>query len=168
VAGRRVFFSFYYKDDVWRASNIRNAGQFDAVAAAGWRDASLWEEAQNKGDAAIRRLIDTGLSGTSVTAVLIGSNTASRRWVDYEISESVERGNGLLGVRIHNVKDQYGRKSNRGEVPKLLFNGRYPVRDWDASGFGRWVERAAIDAGKLCLKHRQQGCLICKLQLSLW
>jgi len=165
VAGRRVFFSFHY-EDVWRASNIRNSRQFDAVAAAGWRDASLWEEAQRKGDAAVRRLIDNGLKGTSVTAVLIGTQTAARRWVKYEITESILRGNGLLGVRIHRLKDHHGERSDRGGVPKAL--GRYPVYDWDASSFGRQVELAAINAGKPCLKHRRNGCWLCKLQLNLW
>jgi hypothetical protein len=35
-------------------------------------------------------LIDNALKGTSVTAVLIGAQTASRRWVKYEIDKSVE------------------------------------------------------------------------------
>jgi MTH538 TIR-like domain (DUF1863) len=118
MAGRRVFFSFHYKDDVWRASNARNAGQFDARAAAGWSDASLWEETKKKGPAAIRCLIDGGLEGTSVTAVLIGTHTAERNWVTYEIEKSIERGNGLLGVRIHNMKDQDGRRSGRGRAAR--------------------------------------------------
>src|SRR5487761_1557391 len=101
MAGRRVFFSFHYKEDVWRASNVRNSGQLDARAAAGWNDASLWEKTKRDGDAAVRRLIDDGLEGTSVTAVLIGAHTAGRQWVTYEITKSIERGNGLIGVRIH-------------------------------------------------------------------
>ena len=49
-------------------------GEVDARASAGWTDASIWEEAERKGDAAIRSLIDAGLKGTSVTAVLIGAD----------------------------------------------------------------------------------------------
>jgi hypothetical protein len=103
MAGRRVYFSFHYDNDIWRASNVRNSARFDAVARASWSDASIWEEAKRKGDDAIRRLIDNGLKNTSVTAVLIGEETASRRWVNYEIEKSIKRGNGLLGVRIHCV-----------------------------------------------------------------
>jgi len=97
MTGRRVFFSFHYEEDVWRASNARNAGQFDARAAAGWTDASLWEKAKQYGPAEIPRLIDTGLDGTSVTAVLIGAHTAQRDWVTYEIEQSIKRGNGVNG-----------------------------------------------------------------------
>ncbi len=89
MPGRRVFFSFHYEQDVWRATNVRNSGKVDAAAAAGWNDASLWEEAKRKGRAEIERLIDDGLRGTSVTAVLIGAETANRPWVKYEIEKSI-------------------------------------------------------------------------------
>lgn len=168
MAGRRVFFSFHYKEDVWRASNARNAGQFDARAAAGWADASLWEKTKQKGPAAIRRLIDAGLDGTSVTAVLIGAHTAQRDWVAYEIERSIERGNGLLGVRIHKMEDQHGKRSTRGPVPKALDHDGYRVYTWDASRFGKWVELAAIDAGKKCLRHQDKGCGRCKFVLRYW
>ena len=168
MTGRRVFFSFHYKQDVWRASNVRKSGQFDARAAAGWNDASLWEETKKKGPAAVRWLIDDGLDGTSVTAVLIGTHTADRQWVTYEIEKSIERGNGLIGVHIHNMKDQYGKKSDRGPVPKALADGGFHVYNWDSSNFGRWVELAAIDAGKPCLKHQTKGCWWCKFLLRYW
>ena len=168
MAGRRVFFSFHYNDDVWRASNARNAGQFDARAAAGWRDASLWEEAKRRGPAAIRRLIDGGLDGTSVTAVLIGTHTAERQWVTYEIEKSIQRGNGLLGVRIHNLKDQHGERSSRGPVPKALADGGYRVYTWNVSSFGKWVELAAIDSDRKCLRHQTKGCWRCKFLLRYW
>src|SRR5215813_12253509 len=78
MAGRRVFFSFHYEQDVWRASNVRNAGKVDATSAAGWADASIWEEAKLKGRSELERLINAALRGTSVTAVLVGAETASR------------------------------------------------------------------------------------------
>jgi hypothetical protein len=73
-----MFFSFNHEQDIWRATNVRKAGEFDAVARAGWNDASLWEKAKQKGDE-IRRLIDTQLNGTSVTVVL---SVRIRRIVD--------------------------------------------------------------------------------------
>lgn len=167
MPGRRAYFSFHYKNDVWRASNVRNSAQFD-VARAGWTDASIWEDAKRKGDAAIRALIDKGLKGTSVTVVLIGSATASRRWVKYEIQKSIERGNGLLGVRIHMIRDQNGQKSAAGEIPKALREGGYPVYDWNANQLGNAVEVAAIKAGKPCLAHNKQGCLVCRVGKGLW
>jgi hypothetical protein len=61
-----------------------------------------------------------GLEGTTVTAVLIGAQTAVRLYVDYEIERSIARGNGLLGVYIHTLKDQYGFTTVQGSVPWRL------------------------------------------------
>jgi hypothetical protein len=69
------------------------------VAAAGFADASLWEKAKAKSDDAIKRLINDGLQNTSVTVVFIGAKTARRKFINYEIDKSIERGNGLVGIR---------------------------------------------------------------------
>lgn len=139
---RRVFFSFHYQRDIWRVNQIRNAGVVDASAAAGWSDASLWEEAKKKGDAAIKRLIDKGLKGTTVTAVLIGSRTASRRYVNYEIEQSLAQGNAVFGIRIHNLADQDGKTDGQGGIPEALSRANAPVFDWDREQFGEWVQQA--------------------------
>jgi hypothetical protein len=157
-----VFFSFHYEQDVWRATNVRNAGKVDATSAAGWADASLWEEAKRKGRPELERLISAGLQGTTVTAVLIGVETASRPWVAYEIQRSIDRGNGLIGVRIHKIKDQAGQCSRRGPTPELLEQGGYRIYDWDRDYFGRWAEWAAIEAGKPCLSHGEVNCFSCR------
>jgi hypothetical protein len=161
MPGRRVFFSFHYEQDVWPATNVRNSGKVDATAAAGWNDASLWEESKRKGRSEIERLINDGLRGTSVTAVLIGAETATRPWVKYEITKSIERGNGLIGVRIHRLKDQAGRRGERGSVPTALSEGGFRIYDWDRNNFGRWVEWAAVAAGKDCLRHKKANCFTC-------
>lgn len=162
MPGRRVFFSFHYELDVWRATIVRNSGKVDASAAAGLNDASVREEAKRRGDRQIERLIEQGLERTSVTAVLIGQETASRRWVTHEIHRSVARGNGLLGVRIHRLKNHRGERGRRGAVPEALLAAGAPVYDWDPDSSGRWVEWAAIAADKLCLRHRSANCFSCR------
>ncbi len=77
---------------------VRNSNVVEGFESAGFLDSSLWEEAQKKGDEAIKRLINDGLKGTSVTVVLIGAKTSEREYVEYEIERSWERGNGLIGV----------------------------------------------------------------------
>jgi hypothetical protein len=112
---RRVFFSFHYKRDIWRANVVRNSWVTQDKESTGFWDASLWEEAKKKGNEAIKRMIDKGLEGTSVTVVLIGAETSDRDWVKYEIKKSHERGNGLLGVYIHNIKDKDERTDKKGD-----------------------------------------------------
>lgn len=161
MAGRRTFFSFHYERDVWRASIVRNAGVVDASAAAGWNDASIWEEAKQKGDAELRRIIRKGLEHTTVTAVLIGKETSTRKWVKFEIEESIARGNGLVGVYIHTLKDASGNTDTKGAKPKLLVDNGAPAYDWNKDRFGAWVEKAAIKAGHACLKHGKKNCASC-------
>jgi MTH538 TIR-like domain (DUF1863) len=140
---RHVFFSFHYQRDIWRANVVRNSGAVIGEAAAGFRDASLWEEAKKKGDVAIKKMIDGALEGTSVTVVLIGAETANRKYVDYEIEKSIERGNGLIGLRIHNIKDRTGYVDYAGAIPSRLSAGGYPTYTWtDCEDFAKWVEEA--------------------------
>ncbi len=158
---RKVFFSFHYQLDIWRVNQIRMAHIVEGTAAAGFHDASIWEEAKAQGDDAVHRLINRGLEGTTVTAVLIGSETANRKYVKYEIDQSIERGNGLLGVYIHDLKDQRGYGTSQGDNPfdrltwtrnqqklSTTYRTYYWSRDSGYSNFGKWVEDAAIAAGR--------------------
>lgn len=167
MTGRRTFFSFHYKRDVWRAANIRNCGKIDAQAAAGWTDASLWEAAKAKGDSAVQRAIETALKNTSVTVVLIGAETYKRRWVDYEIRRSYERGNGVIGVRIHNVRDQNQKTDTPGPIPERLVTNRAAIYDFNARLLGGWVEKVAIATGHPCLDHGENDCLTCRLRIMV-
>ncbi|HWR15637.1 MAG TPA: TIR domain-containing protein [Terriglobales bacterium] len=142
---RRVFFSFHY-EDIWRVNVVRNSHVVEGCSAAGFQDASMWEEAKKKGDAAIKKLIEAGLSGTSVTAVLIGPHTYSREYVNYEIERSIERGNGLLGIYIHQIKDKYQQTTYQGSAPTPLVGAGAKLYLWDGSKFGDWVEEAYKEA----------------------
>jgi hypothetical protein len=139
---RRVFFSFHYGRDLWRVNVVRNSGVVEGVSAAGFHDASLWEETKKRGGEAIKKLIDSGLNGTTVTVVLIGSQTASRIYVSYEIEQSVARGNGILGIRISNIKDEHGNTESPGPIPPALAKTGAPIYDWEYGRLGEWVERA--------------------------
>lgn len=147
---RRVFFSFHYERDVWRASVVRNSWLTKPDReSAGFFDAGLWEEAKKKGPTSIKKMIDDALKNTSVTAVLIGNQTANRDYVKYEIEQSVARGNGLLGVWIHKIKNSKGLMDDAGSNP---LPSKYKVYAWNndkgSVNFGSWVEAAAKAAGK--------------------
>ena len=144
---RRVFFSFKY-EDVSRAMVVRNSWVTQVKEAAGFIDAADFEKIKRQGDAAIKRWIDEQLKGTSVTVVLVGQKTCSSRWVKYEIEKSIAIGNGLLGIDISKIKDLQGNTSARcGEIPTgyafyLWF------KDDGYSNMGKWIEKAAKDAGR--------------------
>jgi len=160
---RRAFFSFHFERDVWRVNQVRHSWVTKDREAAGYIDAAAFEEVKKGGKPAIHRWIDDNLHGTSVTVVCIGAETAQREYVRYEIQKSLDRGNGLLGVRIRNVKNMTGQMDASGANPFQLFDDyssgsrrplsdRVPVYDWvNDNGYanlGAWVEAAAAKAGR--------------------
>ena len=54
--------------------------------------------------------------------VLIGSETANRKYVKYEIEHAWELGIGIIGIYIHNLEDKSGLTSKKGENPFNSFN----------------------------------------------
>jgi hypothetical protein len=144
---RRVFFSFEYSD-VSRAMVVRNSWVAQGKEAAGFVDAADFEKLKQQGDEAVKRWIDGQLMNTSVTVVLVGAQTCSSRWVTYEIAASKERGNGLLGIDISQIKDFSGNTSTCcGQLPQ-----GYPFYRWFGDkgyeNMGTWIEAAAKAAGK--------------------
>lgn len=145
---RRVFFSFHYKRDIWRVNQIRNIPNVTGCSAAGFQDASLWEEAKKKGESAIKKLIDDGLMNTSVTVVCIGEKTAGRKYINYEIQQSIERGNGIVGIQIHDLKDSDGNTDSAGSIPAMIENNGYKVYKYvDHEKLAKRIEEAFEAAG---------------------
>ena len=111
---RRVFYSFHYKKDCWRVSQIKNIG---AVEGQPLLSSNEWESVEEKGDKAIQKWIDDNMSGKSCLVVLIGQNTAGRPWVNYEIEKAWKDGKGVMGVYIHGIKDSGGNQATKGKNP---------------------------------------------------
>jgi hypothetical protein len=144
---RKTFFSFKYKD-VSRAMVVRNSWVAQGKEAAGFIDSADFEEVKRKGDTAIKNWIDGQLEGTSVTVVLVGEKTCNSRWVKYEIQKSIERGNGLLGIDVSEIKDLQGNTSERCEEIPSGYNFYLWKKDDGYKNMGNWIENAAKDAGK--------------------
>jgi hypothetical protein len=125
-------------------NQVRNANVVAGPDVAGFFDHSEYEEAKRKGDEEIKRLIRAKLNNTTVTIVLIGTETAKRPYVQYEIDQSIARKNGLLGVYIHHLKDQNERTSQRGPKPAVPPIVEFPTYDWDGDlkRFAREIEAA--------------------------
>lgn len=157
---RKVFFSFHYTNDNWRAAQVRNSNiiQRKNIITSEFVDSVKWETIKKQGEENIKRWINEQLKNTSVTVVLIGSKTSERKWVKYEIDQSIKRGNGLVGVYIHNIKDRLGKTSLKGKNPfenlyferggkKVFLSEIYLTYDWlynnGRENLGEWIEQAA-------------------------
>jgi hypothetical protein len=97
-----------------RAAAVRALSIADGNASAPEKD---WAALMGGGDVAIQRWIDSQLAGRECTIILIGANTAGRRWIKYEIEKSWAEKKGLLGIHIHNLADASGAKSPKGKNP---------------------------------------------------
>lgn len=114
MAKRQVFYSFHYKPDCWRVSTVRNIGVVEGNRPATDND---WEEITEGGDQEIKNWIKEQMKHRSCTVVLVGNQTANRKWIDYEIIESWNAGMGVVGIHIYGLKDQDGYISKKGDNP---------------------------------------------------
>ena len=111
---RQVFYSFHYQPDNWRASQIRNIGVVEGNKPVSDND---WETLKRDGDTAIEKWINKGMQRRTCTIVLVGSNTANRKWINYEIVKSWDDDMGVVGIYIHGLKDSSGYTSKQGNNP---------------------------------------------------
>lgn len=119
---RKVFYSFYYKPDNWRASQVRNIGVIEGNSPVSDND---WEQITRGGDSAIQNWIDGQMQGKSCAIILIGANTAGRKWIKYEIKKAWDDDKGVFGIYIHNLKDKNEDQSSKGRNPfnDITYNG---------------------------------------------
>lgn len=156
---RQVFYSFHFDNDVMRVQHIRNIGVVEGnkpVAPNNW-------EQIKRSEYAVKKWIDDNMKYKSCVVVLVGSETASRKWVDYEIRKAWNEGKGIFGVYIHNLKDPRTGTCRKGANPfdnVLLKNGQklsslvpcYDPNSWDAyndiaKNLENWVDFAIKSRG---------------------
>jgi hypothetical protein len=158
VARVPVFYSFHYDNDVLRVQQLRNMGVVDGNEPVSPND---WEQVERKD--AVEKWIDDSLKYKRCVIVLIGSETASRKWVKYEIKRAWELKKGLFGIQIHNLKDPRtgtcGKGANHfnnwnanGQSMANLITCHDPSA-WDAYGeisrnMSTWVEQAIEAANR--------------------
>ena len=89
----------------------------------------------------MRRIRENYITGSSCTVVLVGRETWGRKYVDWEISATLEREHGLIGVRLPTAPVM---ADNKITVPGRLY-------DNIQSGFALWLtwQQITVSAGAL-------------------
>lgn len=95
---KRIFVSYYYEKDraikrllkAW-SKNDKFDIEFDDMSA----DVSL----ATKTDDELKQELTARISESDIVLVLIGSNTHSRKWVDYEVEEAVRLAKPIVAVK---------------------------------------------------------------------
>lgn len=116
---RNVFYSFHYIPDCWRASQVRNMGVIEGNTPVSDND---WEEVKKGGDTKIEKWINEQMQYKSCAIVLVGENTAGRKWINYEISHAWDSGLGVVGICVHNLLDSNQNQAKKGSNPFVYKN----------------------------------------------
>ena len=76
-----------------------------------------WEAVTRGGDDAIKRWISGQMTGKTCAIVLVGTETANRKWINHEIVKAWNDGLGVVGIYIHGLKNSSGEISSIGNNP---------------------------------------------------
>lgn len=106
---KNVFISHHHKDDdsVTKFTNLL-AGKDYRIRNSSIRVKPGNAERLEKklvSDETIRRLLRMKMSWAGTVVVLVGSQTHSRDWVNWEIEEAERQGKRILGVFMQGAKD---------------------------------------------------------------
>lgn len=109
-----VFYSFHFDNDVMRVQQVRNIGSIEGNSPTSPNE---WERLKRTGRAAVQNWIDQNMKYKRCVIVLIGSDTAGRPWINYEIEKAWKSGKALLGIYIHNLNCPRNGTCRKGRNP---------------------------------------------------
>lgn len=111
---RNCFYSFHYKPDNCRAGQVRNIGVIEGNQPVSDND---WEAVTKGGDEAIKKWITAQMKGKTCAVVLVGTETAGRKWINHEIVKAWDDKLGVVGIHIHGLKNFDSVTSSKGKNP---------------------------------------------------
>lgn len=126
-AVRNVFISFSIADEA--QVNLLRSQAKDPRFGLEFRDYSVKEPFDEKWKTNCRERI----AQTSATLVMIGSDTASREAVEWEIEESYRQGKMVIGIRISRERND--------PIPVPLVEHGAPIIYWDLAEISKLLDR---------------------------
>ena len=113
---RQCFYSFHFKPDNWRAATVRSIGVIEGNEPASDNEWEAITSGPDK-DEKIQSWIARQMKGKTCNIVLVGAETANRKWINHEIVKAWNDGLGVVGIRIHGLKSSAGLISSQGANP---------------------------------------------------
>lgn len=133
---RRIFISCAYEDQL-KAKGF-NLLRWNKNVDIEFVGRHLLDPVKSTDPDYITRKIKEQLTRTSVTVVLVGAETAKSDWVQREIERSLEKGNGVLAIRLDDT----------APLPQGIVECGAEVIGWNPAEFDDAIERAALQAGR--------------------
>jgi hypothetical protein len=130
---RHVFISFDH-EDLDEVNLLRNQAKIDKMDLH-FDDHSVKEPYDSANADYIKRNIREKIDRCSVTVVYLSNRTASSKWVNWEVEESLKRGKGVIGV-------YKGDKPPSKMPPAFEQNGCKAVK-WEHAALTKAIEEAS-------------------------
>jgi hypothetical protein len=130
---KRVFISFQ-SEDLWAVQTLRDIAANEAFDFDIY-DESLKRPFDSTDAVYIRRGIRDRIWRSSVTVCLLGATTHTSKWVNWELKESLDKGNRIIGMVVPGGPDQL-------TAPRLFRQLGAPVYQWDLAFLKQEIERA--------------------------
>ncbi len=128
---RNVFISFAIEDK--NEVNLLRAQAKSENSDIEFNDWSLREPFDSKRADYIRKGIRERIERSSITVVYISEYTASSKWVDWEIQETIRLGKGVVAVH---KGDSPPRK-----LPDAVIEHKVPVIQWTQTGIAAAIQK---------------------------
>jgi hypothetical protein len=124
-----VFYSFHYDRDSWRVQQVVNMGALEGQPILNSQE---WESIRRRGEDAIKDWISKQMSYKSAVVVLVGAQTDTRSWVQYEITKAWNDKRPLVGIRVNGLADSNGRTDYPGGNPfaKVSLQSGHTLADY--------------------------------------
>ena len=100
-----IFISHYAKDDKHVQSlkdRLNNSGTIVRNFSV---DSTKHKDGRRPSDRVITRLLNIRIKACSTFICLIGPDTHTRKWVNYEIRKAFQEGKRVIGIYTHGNKD---------------------------------------------------------------
>jgi len=129
---RRVFLSF-------KAEDKQQVQGLRLMAANDKFDVDFFDESvrvaiDSNNAEYVRRKIREKINRTSVTICMIGSETHTSKWVDWELEESFDKGNTVIAMALKGIE--------RAVLPGPIRSRNLTFHSWDPDNLARLVNAA--------------------------
>jgi hypothetical protein len=130
---KRVFLSF-------RAEDKQQVNGLHLLAANDKFDIEFYDESvrtpyDSNDPTYIRRKIREKINRTSVTACLLSQHTHTSQWVTWELDESIDKGNTIIGMGLPGGPTTLS-------LPEPMRRLKLPWYVWDYNHLARMIESA--------------------------
>lgn len=148
---RKVFISYYHGDQEEVNEFVKQFSDVCIFKTVGVKDGDFDFDSNNP-QYIMRKIRENKLQDSTVTIVLIGSCTHSRRYVDWEVKASLQQGNtlpnGLIAINLPSMGTKSGLPKRVNENVKRDNRGmnvgyaRYYVYPKTKEELRNWIEDA--------------------------